>query len=68
MNTPEYELLIKSHNSPGLCSKEEIDVVNDWLKSFNHQLIAYKRAFGEPSGLSVEARIETLEWYQNREE
>lgn len=60
--------MIASHMSPGLLSKEDIKIVNDWLKEFNTQLIAYKQAFGEPAGYSVDAKIESLNWYEKNKD
>lgn len=64
MIPPDYKLLIKSANSPGLLTTQEIKTVNDWIKFFNSHLKAYKEAFGEPFGFSVDVRIENLNWYE----
>lgn len=63
MNT----LMLRVANEPGLCSKEDIKVVHDWLVSFNEQLKLYKSVYGEPAGLSVDSRLDGLKWYLNRD-
>lgn len=64
MKMPNQEVLLKFGNSPGLCSVDEVDEVFNWLSEFNTHLIAYKAAFGEPAGHSVEVLIAKAKWYK----
>ena len=56
--------LLKVFQAPGLASKSEIDEAVEWLTAFQHDLEIYKSALGEPTGFSVQSRLDTLAYYQ----
>ena len=60
---PSPELLERAHREPGRCAPEDLARVRDWLARLKIDLDAYRAAYGEPLGGSVDAKIETLDWF-----
>lgn len=64
--------LIDWQKAPGLSNLKKTEDVYEFLVMFQSMLAAYRSAFGEPAGLSVESKIDTVKWYldfhKNREQ
>jgi hypothetical protein len=55
--------LIAFARAPGLSTIGRTQEVKDFLLEFKDMLAVDRAAYGEPTGLSVESHLDTVEWY-----
>jgi len=62
----DSKLLIKFSQSPGLCTKKELDDIEEYLTIYKEHQDLYKKAIGsDPLGYTLDSHLDKLKWYQD---